>query len=630
MSAWPRRLRRVGQTLAAPDASLLAKLLGAFVAVLALASLVTLLLETRITREQLRAQAYQTADQQGRALDLLYRQERDTIVQMLRTSTQNLAISGRSLERNALDILSFLGRSTALSLGAVFDADGQIVTALPRATADIVPPAPVRPDHHLDDYARSRVVPLSDGSYAVLYTVPLQLTGDRPLYLAVGYPLDWQRARQLADRTQADGLEIVVDGEVVASLGRGASADGSTPLADWRVPGEVQPVEGGRQLVRYVSIARAGSWSHDASIGLIVDDPLSPLDAQLTRTRALMVALLILLAAALAAALARVIVRPVTRLTETAAAIAGGDLDASFEVDRRDEVGQLADALERMRRGLRSQLLVIQQQTAALREAARRMVGVQDAERRRLAQDLHDGIQQQLVVLRMRVGFARSQIREDPRRIDEIANGLAAAIDRILDDLRATGQALFPSILQDRGLSGAVFSLASRAEIPVDVALEPDPLPRLDPDVETNAYFLLSEAVTNALKHARASRLSIMLRHEGDALRVRVADDGQGYDPGRLGHAGGLIHMRDRVNAMGGSLQIVTAAGEGTTVTALFPLSVPGALEVEKHGGDAPVEVGLLRQSELAEDGVGVLLDGPVSDGQVAGDRGVSLPRRHE
>ena len=67
----------------------------------------------------------------------------------------------------------------------------------------MLPPGPVVPEHDLDDYARSRVVPLADGSFAVLYTVPLQLTGDRPLYLAVGYPLNWHRARQLADRTQA-------------------------------------------------------------------------------------------------------------------------------------------------------------------------------------------------------------------------------------------------------------------------------------------------------------------------------------------------------------------------------------------------------------------------------------------
>jgi signal transduction histidine kinase len=98
---------------------------------------------------------------------------------------------------------------------------------------------------------------------------------------------------------------------------------------------------------------------------------------------------------------------------------------------------------------------VIRRQAEALQEAARRIVGTQDAERQRVAQDLHDGIQQQLVVLRMQVGAARSQLAADPDGVDEVTEELGSSIDAILDQLRSTGQALFPSILRDRGLGGA-------------------------------------------------------------------------------------------------------------------------------------------------------------------------------
>jgi HAMP domain-containing protein len=169
--------------------------------------------------------------------------------------------------------------------------------------------------------------------------------------------------------------------------------------------------------VRYVQLGSEGGWDVPAAVGLIAADPLAALDSRLARTRAMMVVLLVVVGGALAFALARVMTRPVVQLTETAAAIAGGDLDRSFHVARRDEIGTLARALEGMRRALRTQLLVIRQQAEALRQAARRIAGAQDAERRRIAQDLHDGIQQQLVVLRMQVGWcADSSNRTRPDR----------------------------------------------------------------------------------------------------------------------------------------------------------------------------------------------------------------------
>jgi signal transduction histidine kinase len=647
--------RRSGRRLASPDTSLLPKILAAFVAVLALASLLTFVLETRLTRQALQTQAVALASEQGNALDTRIREDSSRVHRLMSVIAQQQLTdqtSGRALSRRLIDVLGTLRTGESqLEIAGVFDLEsGERLQTLP-GRQEIAPPGPLAGGDGLAARGAQRVVPLSEGGYALIYTMPVGRLEGRSLLLVTGYPLDDARARRIAQLTGVDEVTIVVDGRVVASSSphrRGLTPGSDGPEADGepREQRRTQLLDDGR-LARYVAIGVEHDWGQPAAIGLILDDPLAPLDERLVRTRALMVALLVVIGGALAFALARIMTRPLLRLAGTATAIARGDLDRSFEVDRQDEIGVLADALERMRRALRAQLLVIRRQAEALQEAARRIVGTQDAERRRVAQDLHDGIQQQLVVLRMQVGAARSRLAADPDGVDELTDELGSSIDAILDQLRSTGQMLFPSILRDRGLGGALFSLAGRTEVPLDVTLDPDPLPRVDEAVETNAYFLVSEAVTNALKHAESTRIAVEITYEGDLLRVRVTDDGVGFDPTGQGHTGGIVHMRDRVNALGGSLQLLSGPGEGTAVTAVFPLddgaggtgdqpptaasatgpgSARGALEVEQDGRDPAVELELLGEPELAEDGVGVLLDGSVGDRQLPGDGRVPPP----
>ena len=629
--AWPRSLL---------EAPLLPRILGTFLAVLVVASLATLVLETRITREGLRAQAADLVAEQGSSLDRTLALERVATGQLMRAIVQQVAVEPATPPRHdraaaAETALSLVrNASPRIEFGAALDVASGEVFAEVASRHRVVPPGPLGLDAGAAAASR-RVVELVGPDGTTQYGLVHAILADRvthPYLLAVGYPLDDNRARTIRHMTGTDAVELVVDGQVVASIG---GDDGrSEPLGDWAQTHEPQVLPDGR-TVRYVQLGSEGEWDVPAAVGLIAADPLAALDSRLARTRAMMVVLLVVVGGALAFALARVMTRPVVQLTETAAAIAGGDLDRSFHVARRDEIGTLARVLEGMRRALRTQLLVIRQQAEALRQAARRIAGAQDAERRRIAQDLHDGIQQQLVVLRMQVGVARGQLEQDPARIEEVTDGLASTIDQLLDDLRRTGQALYPSILRDRGLGGALFSLAGRSEIPLDVRLRPDPLPRLGEELEANAYFLAAEAITNVLRHARAERILVEARHEGDALQLRIQDDGIGFDPATCEHAGGLVHMRDRVNAFGGSLQLRSRPGEGTTVRAVFPLpeqdaSVAGALEVEQDRGDAAVEVDLLGEAELAEDRVGMLLDGPGGDRQFPGDRGVPAAGRHE
>jgi signal transduction histidine kinase len=625
--------------------SLAPKLFGAFVAVLALASLTTLLVESNLTRSELAARTEELTAEQAFAYRNQLRGEEAGTTRSLTAFVQQVQIEADSA-RAVLDATSVARASGQFTLAEAFD----LVTTEPLLEPpyrDRVSPPPPDPDLLVElgsRGAKRRVVPLEDAEgaatgWGVVYTLPFT-DAEQRLVLAVGSALDDEYARDVRGFVGVADVELVVGGMVVGSTfdapGDGGSRDGWRPASGDLAVAGVQAIDDGDRLIQYLPLTAGDAWGAPAQVGLLLDDPLAPLDARLARFRALMMLLLLVVGAVLALAFSTVMTRPLVRLTRTARRIAGGDLEATFEVTRRDEIGQLAAALERMRRALRAQLLVIGQQADALQEAARRVVGSGDRERQRLAHDLHDGIQQRLVVLRMQVGAARARLRREPSAIDQVADELATAIDDLLDELRETAQALYPSILRDRGLGGALRSLAGRTEVTVDVVLEPDPLPRVDEVVEAGAYFLASEAVTNALKHADAPRIEVRVSREPELVRVEVTDEGRGFDPATLERVGGLQNLRDRVNALGGTLRIVSEPGDGTQVTALLPVTgdVAGgsriaALEVEEDGGDPSVQIELLGEAELPEDGVGVLLDRPVADRQLPGDGGVPLPGRH-
>lgn len=608
-----------------PTVGLLPKLLAAFLAVLLVSVVVAILLETRLARAELAEQTRVLSAEQGLVLDRMLREEQVRTSQSVEALAQVARVGGDDLHVELLKLLRTVRLSNALDIGDVLDATtGRVVvTSSSRwRVADLSQPV-VAPTQRASG---QRVVHLDEGGYGLVHLTSIDMLGSEPLVMAIGYPLDDRRADRLRAAVGADDVEIVVEGEVVASTRGG----GTTPSGRWREHGDIQDADASDHLVRYVGLAVPDQWGRQASVGLVMADPLAPLDAALARTRVLMAALLVGLFGMLAYGLTRLMTRPLQQLTSTASAIAEGDLESSFDIDRADEIGTLARALERMRLALHSQLLLIRRQADELQEAARRIVGAQDAERRRLAQDLHDGIQQQLVLLRLEVSLARARLRRDPARLDAESDAFAQRIDHTLDELRAAGQALFPAILRDRGLGGALFSLAARSSLPFEVDLDPDPLPRMDPEVETGAYFLISEAVTNALKHARARQVEATVRSRDGRLEIEVRDDGEGFDASQVRDVGGLQHMRDRVDALGGALRVEPTLGRGTRITAVLPSSGQCALEEEQHGGDASVELGLLGEPELAEDGVGVLLDRPLGDREVVGDGEVPLARGHE
>ena len=201
-----------------------------------------------------------------------------------------------------------------------------------------------------------------------------------------------------------------------------------------------------------------------------------------------------------------------------------------------------------------------------------RLVSAQDEERRRIERDIHDGAQQELVAMLTKLGLARSQLGRGDSP-EQMLVELQADTREVLRNLRELAQGIHPSVLSDNGLVAALRARAGRLPVPVTLRAD-DGLAhaRLDADVEGAAYFLVCEALTNVAKHAHASTATVDLAITPTCLRMRVSDDGIGFDPtDRSGI--GLASMRDRADAVGGQLRVDGRPGGGTLVCAEIPLA---------------------------------------------------------
>jgi PAS domain S-box-containing protein len=204
-------------------------------------------------------------------------------------------------------------------------------------------------------------------------------------------------------------------------------------------------------------------------------------------------------------------------------------------------------------------------------ESRARIVSAGDAERRRLERNLHDGAQQRLVTLSLQLRLAQGRLRNDPDAADALIGAAADELQLALEELRELARGLHPAVLADRGLVPALEALAARAPFPVEV--EGVPAERLAEPVEAAVYFVVSESLANAAKHAEPSHATVTVATTGDAVSVEIADDGRG---GAVLEGGtGLRGLADRVEALGGMLSVASAAGEGTTVRAELPLGRP-------------------------------------------------------
>jgi signal transduction histidine kinase len=226
-------------------------------------------------------------------------------------------------------------------------------------------------------------------------------------------------------------------------------------------------------------------------------------------------------------------------------------------------------------RGLLSGVNELRQQVASA-EAARDTAQAQKAAAvsaeatalRRLERDIHDGPQQRLVRLAMDLGRAQQQFSTDPEAARATVAEALTQTRETLDELRALSRGIAPPILVDRGLQAALTALAGRSTIPVD--LDAPSFDRLDAALETTAYFVVAEALTNVAKHSYAGEVQVSVRRAPTGLLISVADDGVGGASLAKGH--GLAGLEDRVQAAGGVMSLVSPPGGGTTLTAALPL----------------------------------------------------------
>ncbi|WP_405784259.1 histidine kinase [Streptomyces sp. NBC_00859] len=202
-----------------------------------------------------------------------------------------------------------------------------------------------------------------------------------------------------------------------------------------------------------------------------------------------------------------------------------------------------------------------------LAESRAGVVDAADAERRRIERDLHDGAQQRLVSLAMNLGIARAALTDLPPEARQVIDEAHREAKEAIEELNNLVRGLHPAVLDDRGLDAALSGIAARAPLPVDLTVEIGRRPT--PTVEAVAYFVVSEALANVAKHARARWVSVELRSRGDLLRINVVDDGRGgADPSG---GTGLAGLAQRVGSVDGTFSINSPAGGPTVITVELP-----------------------------------------------------------
>jgi signal transduction histidine kinase len=237
------------------------------------------------------------------------------------------------------------------------------------------------------------------------------------------------------------------------------------------------------------------------------------------------------------------------------ALIAGTSAPLALAIDHRRLVVDLRAAVRRL-----------DEAAEQVRESRRRIVVAADAERRRIARDLHDGPQQRIVL----VGIEAQRIgrrADDPGFVRQVAGTLSEQLRHLLDDLRTLVQGIMPGTLTERGLPAAITVLAEGVPVPVQVRIDPG-IGRLPAEVESTGYFVVAEALTNAIKHAAAGRITVDVHLADGRLEVTVTDDGEGPGPAEPGF--GLRSLADRVAALDGTVTLRPGPTRGSTLRAEF------------------------------------------------------------
>jgi signal transduction histidine kinase len=201
-----------------------------------------------------------------------------------------------------------------------------------------------------------------------------------------------------------------------------------------------------------------------------------------------------------------------------------------------------------------------------------RLVDMAHAERRRLERDLHDGVQQHLVGIRIKLDLAAETIKEDPAQGEQVLASVGRQLDDLLQEVRSLARGIYPSLLSERGVVEALRAAGRSAPTPVSV--HATSVGRYAEEIEVAVYFCCLEALQNVIKHAGPdSSARIALSEEGPLLRFEIRDSGVGFNSGEVPHGAGLTNMRDRIEAVDGRLEMVSSKGRGTTVRGFVPVA---------------------------------------------------------
>jgi signal transduction histidine kinase len=217
---------------------------------------------------------------------------------------------------------------------------------------------------------------------------------------------------------------------------------------------------------------------------------------------------------------------------------------------------------------LQASLDELRHKNIELHESRARIVAAGDAERRRLERNLHDGAQQQLVALGVQLNLARHVAERDAPEVAATLDRLQALATDALENLRDLARGIYPPLLADQGLVVALEAQARKAALPVEV--ESEGIGRYPQEVEAAIYFCCLEALQNVDKYANASCARVRLARGERTVTFEVTDDGSGFDPARTPLGTGLQGMRDRLEALGGTFEIDSSPGVGTTVRGMI------------------------------------------------------------
>jgi signal transduction histidine kinase len=237
----------------------------------------------------------------------------------------------------------------------------------------------------------------------------------------------------------------------------------------------------------------------------------------------------------------------------------------------------------RLDSALQASLEQLEERNQELAASRLRIVTAADESRRQIERNLHDGAQQHLVALAVKVGLVKQLIDADRATADEMLDQLRGDVQDTLEELRELAHGIYPPLLRDRGLEAALKAAANRSTLPVELLVAED-VRRLPAETEAAIYFCCLEAMQNAGKHAgEDARLTVTITEADGELRFEVADDGPGFDVAGAAMGHGFVNMRDRLGAIGGILEVDSAPGEGSRIRGHIPVDPP-----EDEAADEP------------------------------------------